>query len=84
MNIYHISQTENNDYDTYDSAIVCAKTEDDARKIHPSGDDVRGWDHRFGSLRGWCSSPELVTVRVIGRAFKDVKPGVILASFNAG
>lgn len=37
MNLYLIWQDENNDYDTYDSAIVCAKSGDEAVKIHPSG-----------------------------------------------
>lgn len=36
MNIYKISQNINNGWDTYDSAIVCAESEEDARKIHPS------------------------------------------------
>lgn len=36
MNLYIISQDINNDYDTYDSAVVCAEDEEDAREIHPS------------------------------------------------
>ena len=36
MKLYKISQTINDDYDTYDSAVVCAKDEDEARHIHPS------------------------------------------------
>ena len=36
MNIYLISQKENNDYDTYDSAVVVAPNEEVARRIHPS------------------------------------------------
>ena len=35
MNIYKISQSINNGYDTYDSAVVIAENEDDARTIHP-------------------------------------------------
>ena len=37
MNLYLIWQEENMGYDTYDSAIVCAKNGDEAVKIHPSG-----------------------------------------------
>jgi inorganic pyrophosphatase/exopolyphosphatase len=37
MNIYLISQTENEDYDTYNSAVVYAPDEDTARNLHPSG-----------------------------------------------
>ena len=35
MNIYKISQGVNPDYDTYDSAIVLAESEEIARLIHP-------------------------------------------------
>jgi len=36
MNLYLISQDVNDNYDTYDSAVVAAKSEGDARKISPS------------------------------------------------
>lgn len=80
MNIYKIWQTENNDYDTFDSAIVYAETEDEARNIHPNG---IGWDHWLG-IKSWASSPDKVMVEKIGETSLDVKSGVILASFNAG
>lgn len=35
MNIYLISQTENDGYDTYDSCVVVAENEDMARRITP-------------------------------------------------
>ena len=34
--IWEISQLKNNEYDTYNSAIVVSETEEDARYIHPS------------------------------------------------
>lgn len=36
MKLYKLSQSINNRYDTYDSAIVCADSKEDARAIHPS------------------------------------------------
>ncbi len=36
MKLFLISQDVNNDYDTFDSAVVAAKSEQDAREIHPS------------------------------------------------
>src|SRR3990167_7998667 len=36
MKIYKLSQSLNDGYDTYDSAVVCAENEEDARHIHPS------------------------------------------------
>lgn len=79
MNLYLISQSKNNDYDTYDSAVVAADTEDAARNTHPGGqwpkEGRRNWD--------W-TDPENVTVKLIGVAAEGVAAGVICASFNAG
>jgi hypothetical protein len=78
MKLYLISQNENNGYDTYDSAVVAAKDEEDASHIHPSG---TGWDNDWGS---WVS-PEGVQVECLGTAKPGTKAGtVICASFNAG
>lgn len=76
MKLWKLSQNVNNDYDTFDSAIVAAKTEEDAKTIHPT-------DYEFSSSRTWCSVEE-VKVEYIGTATKGTKRGVILASFNAG
>lgn len=81
MNLYHISQNINNSYDTYDSAIVAAATEEEARKIHPSGDN-NDWDGPYGHV--WCTYTSDVTVKLIGTAAPSVTKGVVLASFNAG
>jgi hypothetical protein len=35
MKIYKISQHINNDYDTFSDAVVCAKNEVQAKRIHP-------------------------------------------------
>lgn len=52
MNLYLISQTQNQTYDTYDIAVVAAESENHARAIHPSGsDEIRAnmakdcWEH---------------------------------------
>jgi hypothetical protein len=87
MNLYLISQTENEDYDTYDSAVVCAPDEDTARRMDP--DRVRGrngkaYDFGPSSCDWWCSSADLVEVRLIGKAAPDVHLGVVCASFNKG
>lgn len=79
MNLYLISQSENDDYDTYDSVVVAAATEDAARQINPDGKDR--WGYKYS---GWCKSPDAVSVKLLGIAASDIQPGVILASFNAG
>ena len=38
MNLYYVWQDENNDYDTYDSFVVCAENEEEAKNTHPDGD----------------------------------------------
>ena len=80
MNIYHISQTVNTDYDTYDAAVVCAPDEETARNIYPETGEPADWS----SIWSWCSSPSDVQVRYLGPADPSVKPGLVLASFNAG
>ena len=44
MNIYKLSHTINDDYDTFDSCIVIAENEEEAIKIHPNG--WQNWDTR--------------------------------------
>ena len=43
LKLYRISQTVNTGYDTYDSAVVVAESEDAAREIHPDGIGAK-WD----------------------------------------
>lgn len=80
--LYLISQDENTKYDTYDSAIVCAANEQEARLIHPRGE---GYSFEAsGNWASWASSPDNVKVELVGTARRGVKRGVICASFNAG
>jgi hypothetical protein len=80
MKLYLISQDQNNDYDTYDSAVVCAKSEEEARNIHPNVFSDDPWE----DSGAWCSSPDLVTVIEIGVANPSQAPGIVCSSFNAG
>ena len=79
MNLYKVSQTENNDYDTYDAMIVAATTEDVARNTHPFPPD---WGHAMST---WCSTPDKATVELIGTTTNPYYDGeIVLASYNAG
>ena len=77
MNIYLLTQNDNRGYDTYDSCVVYAESEDAARLILPS---------EYAEFGGgdWASSPEGVEVQYLGATGNVADPGVILASFNAG
>ena len=75
MNLYKISCGGARCYDTYDSAVVAAKTAGEAQRIHP--------DDKYHSEGTWVPSDQ-VTVTYLGKAKRGIKSGVVLASFNAG
>ena len=93
MKLWLISQSVNNGYDTYDSAVVAAKTEEEARVTCPSSYSTKWsgtkWlthlnDGRILELSSgaWCD-PKDVEVMFLSNGYKG-EVGVILASFNAG
>ena len=71
LKLYLLSQSKNDNYDTYDALIVAAKDEEEARQS------------KYVSLDYW-THPEYVSVVLIGVAADEVKPGLLLGSFNAG
>jgi len=84
MNIYLLSQSDNRGYDTYDSCVVYAESEELARLITPN------WSKFTEFNSSWASCPENVKVHYLGVAMYNGVPecgidsGLILASFNAG
>jgi hypothetical protein len=85
MNIYLISQTQNQDYDTYDSAVVCAPDADTARGMDPDKRNGEPYAFRWDFTGTyWCSNAALVEVMLIGEAAPDVPLGVVCSSFNKG
>lgn len=81
MKIWLLSQSVHTGYDTYDSAVVAAETENEARQIHP---DAKVWPKvkYHGAFCTWAETPDQVDVTLIGEAAPDVDHGLILASFN--
>jgi len=96
MNIYKISQEPKCEYGVYDSAIIAAESEEDARLIHPNEDAyIKNEDWYMTTHAGielkytfgtWVAFKDiyLIKVELIGKAKEGTKRGVILASFNAG
>ena len=96
MNIYLISQDINCGYDTYDSCVVIAESEDDARTVHPSefvthvtngqfmGTYEKGGEYPIGES-DWIafSDTHKAKVELIGTTVETEKR-CVLASFNAG
>ena len=89
--LYKISQEVNNNYDTYDSAIVVADTPEEARHIHPHEhlndleDSEMWWEKRL--IRSWAYPEDVKVVEIglfVSNPSSDKEPRVICASFNAG
>jgi len=74
MKLYLISQNFNRGYDTYDSAVVTARNEGEARNTEIGS---------IGEFGSWVT-PDKVKVELIGTAIKGTEAGIILDSFNAG
>ena len=75
MNLYVLRQDKNNGYDTYDSAVVVANSEEEARNVIPGGFWLNHSTLGCGTPLEWCSplltdrcwaSSEFVTVTLIG------------------
>jgi hypothetical protein len=84
MRIYRISQNKNNDWDTFDSAVMVAENEEQARIMIPYFDnDELDLEEQY-IYSSWIK-PEDVKVEYIGVADKKYKkPCQICSSFNAG
>lgn len=92
MKLYRLSQSRNNGWYTYDSAIVAANSIEEARVIIPSPfyfyDEVFYYDYKNQEPRvekvdpSWCN-PKYVKVEEIGET-SMLQNQVILTSYNAG
>ena len=88
MNLYLLEQDENKYYDTYDSIIVAAVSEEEARVMHPHyGDKDRElYNVKCGGViyctQSWAS-PEGVEVTLLGTSVEK-EPCVVHTSFCAG
>ncbi len=80
MNLYLLTQTINNRWDTFDSCIVSAASAAEAALIRP---DTAQWDFLGCFDDSWVDNVEDVIVEYIGIAYtKESK--VIHRSFRAG
>ncbi len=78
----------NSEWDSFDSAVVCAHSEEEARMIHPSGEEWNGInkDRRKDNYSSddWIDAKDVI-VEYIGEAAQEYSSiQVICASFNAG
>ena len=96
MNIYLISQETVCGWDTHDSAIVAARSPDEAREVHPSefvthsrdgkwmGTYTRGRGEYTNESSCWVPYRDRgkIKVELLGTTTREA--GLILSSFNAG
>lgn len=89
MYLYRLTLNTSIGYDMYDSAVVIASSEEEARTFHP--DNEARWDQEKERwLNGYYSSddtwgkPDQVSVELIGTALPGSPSGVVVSSFNAG
>jgi len=91
LNVYLITRADGWGYEAYDSAVVIAKDEIEARSIHPSGcvRYIEGqWAESDGyvlGFHGWCHHNAVRVKLITAYAGTEFKAGdVICASYNAG
>ena len=65
MKLYLLTQNENTANGTFDSCVVVASSEEEARHVHPMGD----WDR----VDVWTYTPEDVEVNYLGEAREDLE-----------
>ena len=84
MKLFLISQTENRGLDRFDSAVVAARDEEEAKEMHPNGNMLKTSLDWEAETESWCHSKKRVKVKYLGIAVKGTEWGVICASFDAG
>jgi len=99
MNIYKVSQSWNNDYDTFSDIVCIAESEQAARETHPYdsvthcrdgqwyGTDKDGTEMEMDFVSvAWVMAEDIwrLEVTMIGVACDDQPKGVVCASFHAG
>jgi hypothetical protein len=83
VSLYLLTQRDHLGYDAYDSMVVAAYDDNQARHTHPAirpDSKVTDWK----DYDCWARSPESVQVRYLGVATEGIQPGILCASFNAG
>jgi hypothetical protein len=82
MKLYLVSRTDLWSYDDYDSFVVAAESEENAKSYHPRGHLLREPGYSFDYDYCWTSRENL-KVEHIGESNSLVEK-VIISSFNAG
>ena len=87
--LYLVKRTDKVTWDEYDSFVVCAESEDEARRVYPSGrmffEGDMSEQSKLYFKSGWTDKIETLEVSCIGLASVSLENRqVICASYNAG
>ena len=82
MNLYYVEQKLERGYDSYDSMVIAAETEEEARTTHPRGAPLET-ERRYYS-HSWPTLEQKDHIHVSFLGTTEAPKGVICASFNAG
>lgn len=93
LKIYLLTQNEVRGWDTYDSCVVIAANEEEAKKIHPGNFKVWNpnancftWpgENERDYLVDWPNDLDAITATYLGEAKLGSEPGRVCSSFKAG
>jgi len=88
MNLYLIQQEVNCGYDTFDSAVVAAENEDDARSISPSFETLDYGKNKLepctSFYHDWVFDSDKDRVKVTFLGTTELERCCVCSSFNAG
>lgn len=83
LNLYLLSQKEVDGYDTYDSCVVAAYSQEEAAKIYPPKECIwTEWldEYDLWGQKVWASNPENVDCILIGTAAENIEPNTLICS----
>ena len=87
--LYLVKRTDEVTWDEYDSFVVCAESENEARRVSPDGmmffEFIMSEQSKRYFKSGWTDKIETLEVSCIGLASVSLKNRqVICSSYNAG
>lgn len=84
MNLYKLSQTVVDGYDTYSDCVVAAPNEAIAATMAPDYDGSFRTIPMEGNIYDWPNDPGHIKVELLGKAKAHMPQCMICASFHAG
>ena len=81
MYLYYLNQTENTTYESIQSCIVCAESEEDAKTMDPScGPGPYSCVYKENQIHwNWAYTKKGIQCKLIGIPSSDIPRGVVMA-----